>query len=86
MLQRFLTYFISAFILFIILYLAFWIWWLLLPVFAVLMGLAAWRVYQARKLWNNLLKQAQNTKTSHKQYRKVADDNIIDVEYEEIKQ
>ena len=67
------------------LYLLIVIWWLFLPVFVVLLAFIAWRMYQARKMWNTLLKQAKNGGKIHKHYRKIDDDNVIDVEYEEIK-
>ena len=55
-----------------------------MPIFIILFILGAWRMYQTRKMWNTLLKQAQAGKV-HKHYRKIDDDNVIDVEYEEIK-
>ena len=85
MLQRIFTYITYVFFLFVMFYLIFLIWWLFLPIFVILLAFGAWRMYQARKLWNSLLKQAQNVKTTHKHYRKIDDDNVIDVEYEEIK-
>ena len=42
-------------------------------------------MYQTRKMWDSLLKQAQKGKKVHKHYRKIEDDNVIDVDYEEIK-
>lgn len=86
MLQKFLTYFFSIIALFAMIYLVFFIWWLFLPFFLVLLGFTMWRVHQARKMWNDLLKQSQNTQKTHTHYRKVTDDNVIDVDYEEIKQ
>ena len=85
MLQKIFTYIAYAFSLAVMLYLLVVIWWLFLPLFIVLFAFAAWRMYQTRKLWNTLLKQAQDGKKVHKHYRKIEDDNVIDVEYEEIK-
>ena len=85
MLQKIFTYIAYTFSLAIMLYLLFVIWWIFLPVFIVLFAIGAWRMYQTRKMWDSLLKQAQNGKKVHKHYRKIEDDNVIDVDYEEIK-
>ena len=85
MLQKIFTYIAYAFSLAIMLYLLIVIWWLFLPLFVILLALVAWRMYQTRKLWNSLLKQAQTGKGKRKNHREIDNDNIIDVEYEEIK-
>jgi len=84
MVQKIFGYIAYIFSLLLMFYLIFFIWWLFLPLFIVLLILGAWRTYRIRKMWNTLLKQAQTGKV-HKHYRKIDDDNVIDVEYEEIK-
>ncbi|MBO5997025.1 MAG: hypothetical protein J6P93_00655 [Alphaproteobacteria bacterium] len=84
-LQKILAYIIYVLFLFAVFYLIFFIWWLFLPVFIVMFLLGAWHMYRVRKMWNDILKQAQAGQKVHKHYRKVTDDNIIDVDYEEIR-
>ena len=60
MLQRIFTYIAYAFSVAVMFYLLFVIWWLFLPIFVVLLAFIAWRMYQTRKIWNTLLKQAKN--------------------------
>ncbi len=84
MFQRFLTYFIYALVFVGALYLAFFIWWLFLPFFLILLLVVTWRVIQARRMWNALLKQAASGSQKSHRVHKVADDNVIDADYEEV--
>ena len=85
MLKKIFAYIIYVLSLFAMLYLILFISLLFLPVFIVLLCIAAWRTYQVRKMWDDVLKQAQSQQNIHKHYRKIIDDNVIDVDYEEIK-
>ena len=82
--QKFFAYFIWFLFVLATLYLMLFLWWLILPVLLVLFALTAWRVYQVRKTWNELIKQSKDS-AKQKSFKKVSDDNVIDVEYEEIK-
>ena len=83
--QKFFTYFTQFLFVLFALYLIVLSWWLILPVLLILFGAIAYRVYQIRKTWNDIIKQAQKDSHKRKNYKSVSDDNVIDVEYEEIK-
>ena len=66
----------------ITIYLIIFISWLFLPLILVAFIYGAWRYFQARRMWNELLK----TQKGHKRHIHITtDDSIIDAEYEEIK-
>ena len=83
--QKFITYFTSILFTLGVCYLLFWIWWLLLPFFLIIFAVVAYRFYRIKKIWNELLKQPQQKNTERHKTKKVANDKIIDVEFEEIK-
>ena len=83
--QKFIAYFISILFTLSLFYLLFWIWWLLLPIFLVAIAFSAYRFYRFKKMWNDLLKQTPPTHFHKGKTKKVPDDKIIDVEFEEIK-
>ena len=83
--QKFFAYFIWFLFVLATLYLMVFIWQLILPILLVLFGLSAFRIYQIRKTWNDLIKQSQKDNAKQRSFKKVSDDNVIDVEYEEIK-
>ena len=82
--QKFFAYFIWFLFVLAAIYLMLFIWWLILPILLVLFGVTVFRIYQIRKTWNDLIKQSQKD-NAKKSFKKVSDDNVIDVEYEEIK-
>ena len=82
--QKFFAYFIWFLFAIATFYLLLFLWWLILPFLLVLFALTAFRIYQVRKTWNDLIKQSKN-QAKQKSFKKVSDDNVIDVEYEEIK-
>lgn len=83
--QKFITYFTSILFTLFLFYLLFWLWWLLLPVFLVGITFALYRIYRIKKIWNDLLKQNQPPHFNKEKTKKVSDDKIIDVDFEEIK-
>lgn len=83
--QKFFAYFIWFLFVLATLYLMLFIWWLILPILLVLFAFATYRIYQIRKTWNDLIKQSQKDNAKRKSFKKVSDENVIDVEYEEIK-
>ena len=88
MLQRFLTYIIMMLIILTGLYFAFFMVSLLLPFLLLLFIVVAVRVWFQKRAIKKMLKQAQqqaSVAAQHKHFRKVSDDNIIDVEYEEVR-
>ena len=82
--QKFFAYFIWFLFVLATLYLMLFLWWLILPLLFALLVMTAFRIYQVRKTWNDLIKQSKSN-ARQKSFKKVSDDNVIDVEYEEIK-
>ena len=83
MLQKILTVFGFALYAVLTFYLIIFISWLFLPLLLVACIVIAWRYFQAKRMWNELLKAQQ--KSTKKHIHITSDDSIIDAEYEEIK-
>ncbi|MGN1091003.1 MAG: hypothetical protein ACI4RJ_00720 [Alphaproteobacteria bacterium] len=83
MLQKIITLLAFAVYVIITFYLIIFLSWLFFPLLLVAIIFFAWRYFQARRLWNELLKQ--QTKTRKRRIHITSDDSIIDAEYEEIK-
>ena len=83
MLQKIITLLAFAVYVIITFYLIIFLSWLFFPLLLVAIIFFAWRYFQARRLWNELLKQ--QTKTGKRRIHITSDDSIIDAEYEEIK-
>ena len=83
--QKFIAYFISILFMLSLFYFLFWLWWLFLPIFLIGISLAIYRIYRIKKIWNDLLKPNYPTHFKDEKTKKVTDDKIIDVDFEEIK-
>ena len=83
MLRKIFTIFGYTLYALITFYLIIFISWLFLPLLLIVCILIAWRYFQAKRIWNELLKEQQKTKKRH--IHITSDDSIIDAEYEEIK-
>lgn len=82
MLQKIIMIFGYALYTVITFYLIIFISWLFLPLILLAFIFFAWRYFQARRMWNELLKTQKGRK---KRIHITTDDSIIDAEFEEIK-
>lgn len=83
LLQKIINIFLYALCVVCLFYVLLMVGWLLLPLLLVAVLIGAWRIFQARRMWNELIKQ--QAKTHKKRIHIASDDTIIDAEYEEIK-
>lgn len=60
-------------------------WYIALPILVILIGISWIRAMQLRRAWDKLYKQAARQEKQAAKAKKIMDDNIIDVDYEEIK-